>query len=145
LLTQLDFKFSIAGSEVGQATSVKMVRSLFVKGLEAITVQALLAARAADCFDTVYASLAKSFAALGWPEHALYQFERVATHGVRRAAEMQESAVSMRDLGFEPGGDLADAIASIQSEIGTLGVRLDPQAGLLEAVDMILASRIQRP
>ncbi len=40
-LSALGFDFETVGSEAGAATAIKMVRSLFVKGLEAITVEAL--------------------------------------------------------------------------------------------------------
>ncbi len=123
-LSRLGFAFDTAGAEIGAATSVKMIRSLFVKGLEAITVQALLAAHAAGCLDRVYSSLSNSYEKLGWPEFPLYQLERVTRHGVRRAAEMRESAASMRELGFPAGFALADAIADVQEEIGRLGARL---------------------
>lgn len=124
-LTALEFDFSIVGDEIGAATSIKMLRSLFVKGMEAITVQTLLAARAAGRFDEVYGSLAASFPQLGWPKYPTYQLERVARHGVRRAAEMYESAATLEELGFKPGHDLATAIADFQAQIGELGHDVD--------------------
>lgn len=122
-LDRLGFDHAHAGDAVGDATTVKMLRSLFVKGMEAVTVQTLLAARQAGRFDDVYASLSRSFAALGWPKFPLYQLERVATHGVRRAAEMRESARTQAELGFAAGADLANAIADIQHAIGELGLK----------------------
>src|SRR5690606_28461995 len=98
-LSAMGFDFDHVGQEVGTAATIKMVRSLFVKGMEAVTVQTLLAARAAGCYERVYGSLAKSFPGFGWPSFGNYQLERVATHGVRRAAEMRESAETMRQLG----------------------------------------------
>ena len=118
-----------------------MVRSLFVKGLEAITVQALLAAHQAGCFDRVYASLSASYEKLGWPKFPLYQLERVTRHGVRRAAEMRESAATMKELGFDAGFALADAIAALQDEIGHLGVSLDQPAGIAQAVERVTRAR----
>lgn len=115
------FDFSIVGAEIGAATSIKMLRSLFVKGMEALTVQTLMAAKAAGRFDEVYASLSGSFPQLGWPEYPKYQLERVARHGVRRAAEMRESAVTLDELGFAAGHDLAAAIADFQGSVGGLG------------------------
>ena len=117
-LAELGFDFAIVGDEIGAATSIKMIRSLFVKGMEAVAVQTLLAARAAGRFDEVYASLAASYPHLGWPDFALYQFERVCTHGKRRAAEMRESAVSLAELGFPAGHALAGAIAQVQDTVG---------------------------
>lgn len=121
ILAGLDFKFDVAGAEVGQATSIKMIRSLFVKGLEALTVQALTAAKAAGCYDRVEKSLAGSYAGLGWPDFAAYEFERVSTHGIRRAAEMREVAASMAELGFAEGTELATAIADLHQRVGEEG------------------------
>jgi 3-hydroxyisobutyrate dehydrogenase-like beta-hydroxyacid dehydrogenase len=143
-LSRLDFDFRVIGDEVGGATSIKMIRSLFVKGLEAITVQAISAARQAGCYDEVYESLSGSYKVLGWPEYAEYQFERMMRHGVRRAAEMRESANSMRELGFANGGALADAIAAWHDEVGGLGCSAPQGADLVSIADMLLEARKSR-
>jgi len=142
-LARLAFDFRVVGDEVGSATSIKMIRSLFVKGLEAITVQAISAARQAGCYDEVYESLSGSYKVLGWPKYAEYQFERMMRHGVRRAAEMRESANSMRDLGFDNGGALADAIAAWHDEVGGLGCVPPEEADLAAVADMLLEARRQ--
>lgn len=118
-LLALGFSGSVAGDKPGSATAVKMVRSLFVKGLEAITVETLLAAEASGCFDEVLNSISSSFPGLDWPRFAEYQFERTTTHGRRRAAEMRESAVTLDALGLH--GALADAIADVQEKMGAGG------------------------
>ena len=143
-LAGLGFDFEHAGDEIGAAATVKMVRSMFVKGMEAVTVQALLAARAAGCFDRVYASLEQSFPHFGWPDFGRYQLERVATHGVRRAAEMHESAATMREFGFAPGGQLGDAIAALQEEIGRMDLSLGGQDDLAAGLDLVLAGMLSR-
>lgn len=118
-LTEIGFSASIAGDRPGAATAIKMVRSLFVKGLEAITVETLLAAEASGCFDEILASISASFPGLDWPRFAEYQFERTTVHGKRRAAEMRESAATLDALGLH--GALADAIADVQDEMGSAG------------------------
>ena len=115
-LAGMGFDAAFAGPEAGAATAVKMVRSLFVKGLEAITVECLLAARASGCLDTILASLARSYPGLGWPGIAAYHFERTLTHGERRAAEMEESAATLDALGLN--GNLAREIARVQRRMG---------------------------
>jgi 3-hydroxyisobutyrate dehydrogenase-like beta-hydroxyacid dehydrogenase len=140
-LAALGFNFEHVGEEIGAAATIKMVRSMFVKGMEAVTVQALLAARAAGCFDRVYASLEKSFPSFGWPAFGRYQLERVATHGVRRAAEMRESAATMRELDFAAGGELADAIAALQEEVGRLGLSMEGENDLPSGLDLVLGKR----
>ena len=106
-----------------------MVRSLFVKGLEAITVETLLAAEASGCFDEILASISGSYPGLDWPRFAEYQFERTTTHGRRRAAEMRESAATLQALGLH--GTLADAIADVQERMGEVG---RPETGDLHPV-----------
>lgn len=117
-LSALGFSFDVVGPDAGAATAIKMVRSLFVKGLEAITVEALLAAQASGCLDTVMASLSGSFPGLGWPTFAQYEFERTIRHGKRRAAEMRESAATLAELGLH--APLATAIADVQDKMGAL-------------------------
>ena len=117
-LDRLGFNYEPVGERPGDATAIKMVRSLFVKGLEAITVQALLAAERSGCYDRILTSLTKSFPGLGWPGFAAYELERVLTHGIRRAAEMRESGETLDELGL--GGELARAIAAVHDQLGAL-------------------------
>jgi hypothetical protein len=114
-----------------------MVRSLFVKGLEAITVETLLAARASGCFDEIYASLSASFPGLDWGRFAAYQFERTTRHGRRRAAEMRESGATLDALGLN--GALAREIAAVQDAMGAAGPA--PDAPLAETVQSVLNRR----
>jgi 3-hydroxyisobutyrate dehydrogenase-like beta-hydroxyacid dehydrogenase len=136
-LDRLGFAWREAGAEPGAATAVKMVRSLFVKGLEAITVEALLAAERSGCFEEILNSLSESYPGLGWPGIADYHFERTLTHGTRRAAEMRESATTLDELGLN--GALAAEIAEVQARMGEAG----PVAGeLREVVRRVLAARL---
>jgi len=142
LLPELEafgFSASIVGPTPGAATAIKMVRSLFVKGLEAITVETLLSAQAAGCFEEILASLSGSFPGLGWPKFAEYQFERTTVHGRRRAAEMQESAATLDALGLN--GNLAREIAAVQERMGTGDVRKG--GSFQEAVAMVLSNRLR--
>jgi Domain of unknown function (DUF1932) len=50
----------------------------------------------------VLASLDASEKALPWADKAAYNLERMAVHGTRRAAEMEESAKTLLSLGVEP-------------------------------------------
>ncbi len=115
-LTRLGFRFEVIGPQVGSAAAIKLARSVFVKGLEAITIEALMAAEAAGCLDTVARSLAGSYAGLGWPGFAAYQFERAMTHGQRRAAEMREGGAMLDELGLD--GGLARAVAAVHERTG---------------------------
>lgn len=140
-LEKFAFDFEHVGDEVGMATTIKLTRSMFVKGLEAITVQALIAAKQSGCYDRILSSLSKSFSGLGWPDFAAYELERVARHGVRRGAEMHECALMMADNGFATGAALADAIAALQDEIGVLGHIPNENATLENQFENLLKAR----
>jgi len=90
------------GAEVGRASAIKMIRSVMVKGIEALTAEMMLAAEAAGVTGEVLASLDASEKARPWAEKAEYNIERMITHGLRRAAEMEESAKTLRSLGVAP-------------------------------------------
>lgn len=92
----------VVGDEVGRASAIKMIRSVMVKGIEALTAEMMLAAEKAGVVDEVLASLDASEKARPWRERADYNIERMVTHGLRRAAEMEESAKTLQGLGVEP-------------------------------------------
>lgn len=103
MLAALGFtNLRIVGDEVGRASAIKMIRSVMVKGLEALSSECAAAADAAGVFDEVMSSLDASEKPLPWAERIAYNRERMATHGRRRAAEMEESAKTLLGLGVEP-------------------------------------------
>jgi 3-hydroxyisobutyrate dehydrogenase-like beta-hydroxyacid dehydrogenase len=119
LLRELGMKATYAGREVGAAAAIKMVRSVMVKGMEALTYECFVAAARAGVTDEVIASLAKSFPTLDWNRTIEYNLERMASHGARRAAEMEEVADTLRELGVEPL--MALATAERQRQMGRIG------------------------
>lgn len=99
-LTAIGFKaVRVVGSEVGRASSIKMIRSVMVKGIEALSAECVLAADAAGVLDEVLASLDASPAPAGWAVRADYNLERMIEHGLRRAAEMEEVVKTLDALG----------------------------------------------
>jgi 3-hydroxyisobutyrate dehydrogenase-like beta-hydroxyacid dehydrogenase len=93
---------TIAGAEVGKASAIKMLRSIMIKGLEALTVECLLTARLYGVEDEIIASLDKTFPELGWEKLGGYLIGRVVEHGRRRAAEMREAAATIAETGLAP-------------------------------------------
>ena len=82
-----------------------------------------------DTGSPVKKSKTGTYPGLGWPDGARYMFERTLHHGLRRAAEMRESAVTYDELGFL--GALADRIADVQERMGRLPAT-DLSAGALD-------------
>lgn len=103
LLAALGFSnIRAVGDEVGKASAIKMIRSVMVKGIEALSEECASAAEAAGVFDEVMASLDASEKTGGWAERVAYNRERMHLHGLRRAAEMEESARTLEGLGIDP-------------------------------------------
>lgn len=89
----------IISLEVGAASLVKMIRSVFVKGLESITMECALAAYRAGLAERIFPALDEALRFTETRALADYTMERVATHGLRRAAEMMEVCDTLADLG----------------------------------------------
>ena len=111
---------------VGIASATKMCRSVIIKGLEALVVESMFAARRYGAEDAVLASLAATYPNMGWDRDLPdYLIGRVAEHGRRRAAEMHEAAQAVSDVGLEP--HMARAAAARQEwlmdEIAHRGIK----------------------
>ncbi|HEY2138397.1 MAG TPA: DUF1932 domain-containing protein, partial [Xanthobacteraceae bacterium] len=128
IMQDLGMKPSIAGPEIGQAAAIKMVRSVMIKGMEALTAECFLAATRAGVEPQIIASLSKSFPTLDWPRIVAYNLERMANHGNRRAAEMEEVADTLRELGVDP--HMATATVARQRQMGAIGKTEDMQAAI---------------
>lgn len=134
-LADLGMDWRIAGDRVGDASSIKMLRSVMIKGFEALTAECLLAARRAGVEDAVLASLQGSDPGWNWRERGAYNLERMMVHGSRRAAEMREVALTLRELGLPDR--MAAAAAAWQDQIAEL--KLDGgESDLADRADRIL-------
>jgi 3-hydroxyisobutyrate dehydrogenase-like beta-hydroxyacid dehydrogenase len=136
MLAQLGFSnVAISGPKIGDASAIKMIRSVMVKGLEALSAECALAADRAGVTDAVLASLDASWKPHGWSERIDYNLDRMMAHGVRRAAEMDEVVVTLEELGVDPV--MTRGIISRQRDLGVLGIA--PPAGLaakLQAINL---------
>ena len=139
LLNELEMKLTVVGADTGRAAGIKMIRSVMIKGIEALTLECFLAASRAGVLDEVTVSLKNNYPSLDWSKIADYNLERMASHGERRAAEMEESATTLRELGLDPL--MVDATVKRQREMGAIGkqetVRAtlnDGRAAMLKAI-----------
>lgn len=101
-LAPLGFDATVIDEKIGVASAIKMCRSIFIKGLEAIVIESFTTARRYGVERQVLASLAETYPEIDWEKQGAYLFSRVAQHGARRAEEMREAAVMVRDAGFDP-------------------------------------------
>ena len=89
-------------AEIGRASSVKMCRSVMVKGLEALATECMLAARHYGVENDVLQTMDDTLPHPDWPDLARYLISRALIHGKRRAEEMREVALMVEDAGIEP-------------------------------------------
>jgi 3-hydroxyisobutyrate dehydrogenase-like beta-hydroxyacid dehydrogenase len=146
LIDELEMRGAIAGPEVGQAAGLKMIRSVMIKGIEALTLECFLAAKRAGIVDEVAASLKNNYPTLDWNKTIEYNIERMASHGVRRADEMDQVAETLRELGIDPL--MATATSTRQREMGQIGkapeVRKTLKEGRAAMLDAVSAAAKNR-
>lgn len=138
LMRALGMNGGIAGNRVGDASAIKMIRSVMIKGMEALTAECLLAARRAGVEEAVLHSFQKSDPGTDWRRRSSYNLERMTAHGRRRSAEMREVALTLRELGLPDR--MAAATAEWQEQIGRLD--LDGKSRDLAAMADAILGRI---
>jgi 3-hydroxyisobutyrate dehydrogenase-like beta-hydroxyacid dehydrogenase len=115
-LARLGMNAKALATEIGVASAVKMCRSVVIKGIEALAVESMMAARQFGAEEQVLASLTQTYPGMGWDRDLPdYLISRVAEHGRRRAAEMREVARTLQDVGIAP--TMAAAIAERQDQL----------------------------
>ncbi|PJG46746.1 6-phosphogluconate dehydrogenase [Sphingobium sp. LB126] len=131
----------LVGEAVGRASSIKMIRSVMVKGMEALTAECVLAAEAAGVREEVLASLDASEKAQSWEDRADYNLDRMLVHGLRRAAEMEEVVRTLE--GFGTGAAMSRGTVARQRGMGMLGVKT-PREGLSAKISQIIQSNARK-
>ena len=134
VLTHLGFRPRVVGDTVGHASAIKMIRSVMVKGLEALSAECALAAHVAGVEAEVIASLDESWREQGWAERFDYNLDRMLVHGLRRAAEMEEVVKTLDSLGT--GSQMTGGTVQRQRALGAIG-GVAPN-GLDAKLDLIL-------
>jgi 3-hydroxyisobutyrate dehydrogenase-like beta-hydroxyacid dehydrogenase len=107
----LGMPIRVVSEQPGDAAAMKLVRSVFMKGLAASTVESMRAAAAAGCADWLAGEIAE---VIGRPllDRLLEGSER---HAARRVDEMDAAAELLRELGVEPR--IARASAALLAEL----------------------------
>jgi 3-hydroxyisobutyrate dehydrogenase len=137
-----DMALTVFSEEIGRASSVKMCRSVMIKGLEALTTECLLAARRYGVEKEVLASLSDTLPHPDWRGLARYVISRPLIHGRRRAEEMREVARTVAEVGVPP--ILSGPIAERQDWSADRGARLSPQELATEDLDTLLDAVLAR-
>lgn len=118
ILATLDMNAVLTDGDIGAASSVKMMRSVMIKGMESLMLECIVSARKAGVDEQVLNSLEASDPDFGWRKRAAYMLERVMVHGERRAAEMREAVTTIDQLGIE--SKMAKATVEWQQIVGEM-------------------------
>ena len=123
LAVALDFDTRLFADEVGGASAVKMCRSVMVKGMEALFLESMSAARHYGVEHVVLESLKDTLPGIDTAELARYMISRAVLHGKRRAEEVREVARTVAEAGMEPR--MSRAIAEHQDWAAVQGQKME--------------------
>jgi 3-hydroxyisobutyrate dehydrogenase-like beta-hydroxyacid dehydrogenase len=131
-------QIEFVGQDLGRASGIKILRSVLIKGIEALTDEMLLAARHYGIDEIVLASASKTLAR-PWMDTVHSLTPSGVIHAKRRAEELEMSAEAVQDAGIEP--IMARAIAARLRWKEALGLKDHFKgtvpAGYKEALDAI--------
>jgi len=138
-LIALGFAPQVSDARLGVASATKMCRSVMIKGIEAMLIESLTAARRHGVEADVLASLAETYPGIDWEAQADWCFSRVIAHGRRRAEEMREVAQTVREAGLTPwsAAGTAERHAWV-AELAAAGLFAGVGPGWRAAVDAII-------
>lgn len=100
LMTPYGMKITLAGEKAGAASAIKLVRSIFMKGVASLMIEMLQAADAYGVSDEVVASVGESMDNIPFTSHLDRLVTGSALHCVRRAAEMKGSIAMLGEAGI---------------------------------------------
>lgn len=122
LLNPWGMRIEFVGGELGRASGIKILRSVLIKGIEALTDEMLLAARHYGIDEIVLASASKTLAR-PWMDTVESLIPSGVIHAKRRAEELEMSAEAVADAGIEPV--MARAVAARLRWKAELGLKDD--------------------
>lgn len=119
-MTPYGMDITIVEGKAGRASSIKLVRSVFMKGLEALLVETFLFARKSGVDDIIMDSLAATLD-VPFKKTAQRMLAADLVHAERRSFEVGESIELMMDMGIHP--TMANAIVERLKQSAALGTR----------------------
>ena len=117
-LSPLGASIEVLDAPTGAASSRKLLRSVFYKGLAAAVVEALAGAERAGCREWLYDNITQELA--GFDETTTQRLERgTHLHANRRHAEMAAAAEQLNELGVTPriAAAARDLLGSLQHSV----------------------------
>lgn len=99
-LTPYGMNIEIVGENPGEASAIKLVRSIFMKGMAALMIEMLEGAEAYGISTQVIDSVSSSFDGIPFKDHLNRLVTGSAIHAHRRAAELEGSIKMLEEAGL---------------------------------------------
>lgn len=100
LLSTTGLRTSVVGPEVGAAAALKMCRSVFMKGLECLFIEAYLAGARFNLSEALKETIEQTFSTYTIREFSTMLLTTHALHADRRAHEMTDVVETLRESGL---------------------------------------------
>ena len=122
LVEPLGMRVTVVGERPGRAAAIKMFRSIFMKGIEALVIETLMSCCSWDVVDEVMGSISASLAKMPfYPDQVNFLVTTDAIHAERRAKEMDMVVETMQAVGVEPR--MSRATAEMIHWMASLGLK----------------------
>jgi len=99
-LTPYGMKIDVVGESPGEASAIKLVRSVFMKGIAALMIEMLEGAEEYGVSDQVIHSVSESLDGIAFEDHLNRLVIGTAIHAHRRAAELDGSIRMLEEAGL---------------------------------------------
>lgn len=102
LMAPYGMNITSVGKEAGNASAIKLIRSIYMKGISALMLETVEAAEKYNVSEEVIASLSESFDGICFTDHLDRLVIGSAIHSKRRAAELKGSMQMLLEAGITP-------------------------------------------
>ncbi len=138
-MTPLGMRVTLAGNKAGAASAIKLVRSVFMKGIAACMFEMLQGADAYGVCDEVVASMSKSLDGIPFTEHLKRLVTGTSIHAVRRGAELKGSVKMLKECGLDAA--MSDAAMRKHALIGEYRFDMMNGGKVLDLAEIIQTMR----
>lgn len=101
-MTQFGMNIELLEGEPGSATQIKLARSIFTKGFEALVIETFLFSKKCGIEALVMKSIGKTLDGKSFEQSALRYMVSNLTHAARKAHEMRDATAIMSSMDMSP-------------------------------------------
>lgn len=106
-MTPLGMRITVLNGEPGAASAIKLIRSIYMKGVAALMFEMLQAADAYQVCDELVTSIANSFDGISFKDHLNRLVTGTAIHASRRTAELKGSIQMLEEIDIDAAMTIA--------------------------------------